>query len=129
MLEQRQTTGLQELFGTGLGNKSFNGLAIDSNWVATNLELGRVGVAVVVAFLLFLLLAALARPAGPRPAIAAFLVVFCVSASFTETGLGDASPYLLDLVVAASLVASRPVLARRASSAGARRHPPESTRT
>ena len=34
---------LLELFGTGLGNESFNGLPIDSNWVATRLELGGSG--------------------------------------------------------------------------------------
>ena len=42
---------MEELFGTGLGDKSFDGLPIDSNWVSTHLELGRVGVALVVAFL------------------------------------------------------------------------------
>jgi hypothetical protein len=101
-------TMMQELFGTGLGNKSFGGLPIDSNWVATRYELGRFGVAIVVAFLLVLLLAAVSRHAGPRRAIALFLVVYCVTASFTETGLGDASPYLLDLAVAGSLLASQP---------------------
>jgi len=116
MLAQRHTTTLQEIFGTGLGNKSFNGLPIDSNWMATNLELGRVGVALVVAFLIFLFLAALARPAGPRRAIAVFLVVYCTTASFTETGLGDASPYLLDLVVAASVAAGPPGWRRRSLS-------------
>jgi O-antigen ligase len=109
----RQTTMLQELFGSGLGNKSFDGLPIDSNWVATHLELGRVGVALVVAVLLVIFLAAWTRPAGPRRAIAIFIVVYCVVASFTETGLGDASPYLLDLAVAASLVAVPPGLVRR----------------
>ena len=109
----RHTTMLQEFFGTGLGNKSFDGLAIDSNWVATHLELGRVGVALVVAILLVIFLAAWTRPAGPRRAIAIFIVVYCVVASFTETGLGDASPYLLDLAVAASLVAVPPGLVRR----------------
>jgi hypothetical protein len=110
---QQQRTMMQELFGTGLGNKSFNGLPIDSSWVATHLELGRLGVAIVVAFLLVLLLAAVTQPAGPRRAIALFLIVYCLTASFTETGLGDASPYLLDLAVAASLLASRPRLARQ----------------
>ena len=38
-------------------------------------------------------------------AVAVFLVVYCTIASFTETGLGDASPYVLDLAVAASLLA------------------------
>jgi O-antigen ligase len=123
-VSERQTTMTQEMFGTGLSNKSFGGLAIDSNWVATHLELGRVGVAIVVAFLLFLLLAAWTRPAGPRRAIALLLVVYCVTASFTETGLGDASPYLLDLAVAASLVATPAGPARRAFSAS-RVHQPD----
>lgn len=122
------TSTAQELFGVGLGNKSFNGLPIDSNWVATHLELGRAGVALVVAFLLAIFLAAVTRPAGPRRAIALFLVVYCVVASFTETGLGDASPYLLDLTVAASLLASPPrLLASRTAVPGHRAvadHPP-----
>jgi hypothetical protein len=107
-IAQQKLTWMQELFGTGLGNKSFGGLPIDSNWVATHLELGRLGVAIVVAFLVVLLLTAVTRPAGPRRAVALFLIVYCVTASFTETGLGDASPYLLDLAVAASLLASPP---------------------
>ena len=45
-IAQQKFTTMQELFGTGLGNKSFNGLPIDSNWVATRLELGRLGVAI-----------------------------------------------------------------------------------
>lgn len=110
---QHERTMMQELFGSGLGNKSFDGLPIDSNWVATNLELGRLGVAIVVAFLLVLFFAAVTRPAGPRRAIALFLIVYCLTSSFTETGLGDASPYLLELAVAASLLASPPRFARR----------------
>jgi hypothetical protein len=109
---QTKFSAMQELFGTGLGNKSFDGLPIDSNWVATRYELGRCGVAIVVAFLLVLLLAAITRPAGPRRAIALFFITYCVTASFTETGLGDASPYLLDLAVAASLLAYPPRLSR-----------------
>ena len=31
---------------------------------------------------------------------------YCLVASITETGLGDASPYLLELTVAASLLAA-----------------------
>jgi hypothetical protein len=112
-IAHHQFTAMQKLFGIGLGNKSFNGLPIDSNWVATRLELGRTGVAIVVIFLLVLLLTAIARPPGPRRAVAFFLLAYCVAASFTETGLGDASPYLLDLVVAASLLSSPPGFARR----------------
>jgi hypothetical protein len=105
----------QEFFGTGLSNKSYNGLPIDSNWVATFLELGWAGIAVQVAFLLTVALTAVTRPRGPRRAVALFLLGYCLVASPTETGLGDASPYLLDLVVAASLLA-RPV---RSSASGA----------
>jgi hypothetical protein len=110
---ERRTTTVQEIFGTGLGDKSFGGLPIDSNWVATHVELGRVGVALVVACLLVIALAAFTRPAGPRRAIALFIIVYCITASYTETGLGDASPYLLDLTVAASLVAVPPRITRR----------------
>jgi hypothetical protein len=111
-IAEQERTMVQELFGTGLGNKSFGGLPIDSNWVATKLELGRLGVAIVVALLLVLFFTGVARPAGPRRAIALFIVVYCVSSSFTETGLGDASPYLLELTVAASLLASPPRFTR-----------------
>jgi len=115
---ERRTTTVQEIFGTGLGDKSFGGLPIDSNWVATHVELGRLGVALVVAFLLVIVLTALTRPAGPRRAIALFIIVYCITASYTETGMGDASPYLLDLTVAASLVAVPPRIARRLATAG-----------
>jgi hypothetical protein len=43
---------------------------------------------------------------GIRRAVALFLVAYCLVASISETGLGDASPYLLNLVVAASLLAA-----------------------
>jgi hypothetical protein len=33
-----------------------------------------------------------------------FLLVYCLIASFTETGLGGASTYMLDLTIAASLL-------------------------
>jgi hypothetical protein len=49
--------------------------------------------------------AAAFRPPGPERAIAVFLLVYCLVASYTEVGVGDASPYLLSVVVAASLVA------------------------
>jgi hypothetical protein len=94
------------IFGFGLSNKSFNGLPIDSNWVATYYDAGLVGVAINAAMLLFLLTAAAFRPQDPRRALALFLVAYCFVASFTETGLSDASPYLLELTLAASLLYS-----------------------
>lgn len=99
-------TWIQEWFGSGLSNKSYGGLAIDSSWVATYLELGRFGVFLSVGLLVILALTAVGRPRGPRRAVALFIVTYCLVASFTETGLGDASPYLLELAVAASLLAT-----------------------
>jgi hypothetical protein len=94
----------ETLFGFGLSNKSYNGLPIDSNWIGTYYDLGLVGVAINVMMLLFILTAAWFQPQGPRRALALFLVAYCVVASFTESGLSDASPYLLELTLAASLV-------------------------
>ncbi|WP_156996755.1 O-antigen ligase domain-containing protein [Knoellia aerolata] len=98
----------EQFLGTGLSNKSFDGLPIDSNWVATYVDQGWVGMMLEASILVVLLLAAATHVRGPRRALALFLVVYCIVASVTETGLGDASPYLLDLAVAASLLASAP---------------------
>jgi hypothetical protein len=65
---------------------------------------GLVGVAITIMLGLFVLTAAWFRPQGPRRALALFLVAYCVVASFTESGLSEASPYLLELTLAASLV-------------------------
>ncbi|TDW94260.1 hypothetical protein EV137_1562 [Kribbella pratensis] len=92
------------LFGIGLTNKSFNGLAIDSNWISTYYELGLVGVAINIAMLLFLLITASFRPHGVHRALALYLVGYAIVSSFTETGLGDASLALLELALAASLL-------------------------
>jgi O-antigen ligase len=96
-IAELQRPRIEELFGSGLSNKSFNGLPIDSNWLA---------VAIDVALLLTIILLAITHQRGVRRAIALFLVAYCIAASVTETGLGDASPYLLELVVAASLLAA-----------------------
>ncbi|MEI8411572.1 MULTISPECIES: O-antigen ligase family protein [unclassified Kribbella] len=98
----------ETLFGFGLSNKSFNGLPIDSNWLGTYYDIGLVGMAINIAMVLFVLVMALFfQPQGPRRAMALFLVAYCVVASFTESGLSEASPYLLELTLAASLVYSR----------------------
>jgi hypothetical protein len=94
----------EQLFGFGLSNKSFNGLPIDSNWLGTYYDVGLVGVAITIMLVLFVLTAAWFRPQGPQRALALFLVAYCVVASFTESGLSEASPYLLELTLAASLV-------------------------
>ncbi|MGH8773950.1 MAG: O-antigen ligase domain-containing protein [Jiangellaceae bacterium] len=101
-----QRPWLEELFGSGLSNKSFNGLPIDSNWLAVYLDQGWFGVFVDAALLLVLILLAMTHRRGIRRAVALFLVTYCLVASISETGLGDASPYLLNLVVAASLLAA-----------------------
>lgn len=101
-------SAMEVLFGFGLSNKSFNGLPIDSNWLGTYYDVGLVGCALTVMLVLFVLVAAWFRPQGPHRALALFLVAYCVVASFTESGLSEASPYLLELTLAASLVYSTP---------------------
>jgi hypothetical protein len=98
-------TTVEDLFGVGLGDKSFGGLPIDSSWLAVFHEQGYLGVVIVAAFLLVLLTVAVLRPPSLSRACAIFLIVYCLTASYTEAGLGDASPYLLDLALAGSLLA------------------------
>jgi hypothetical protein len=98
----------QELFGFGLSNGSFNGLPIDSNWLAAYEEQGLFGVVLCATILAFLLVLAYFQPRGLQRALALFLVAYALVASFTEVGFMDASPYLLDLTVAASLLVPPP---------------------
>lgn len=95
---------VEQLFGVGLTNKSFDGLPIDSSWLAVYHDQGVIGVALVAAFLGTLVVAAALRPPSIERACAIFLIVYCLLASFTEAGLGDASAYLLNLTVAAALL-------------------------
>jgi len=101
----------QEIFGFGLSNSSFNGLPIDSNWLSSYQEQGLIGVSVCILILAFLFLAAYFHPPGLRRALALFLVTYCLTASFTEDGFTDATPYLLELALAASVL--MPALASR----------------
>lgn len=94
----------QEILGFGLSNSSFNGLPIDSNWLASYQEQGLFGVIVCAAMLFFLLANSYFRPRGAERALALFLVTYCLLASFTEVGFTDVSPYLLELTIAASLL-------------------------
>ncbi|HEY0644725.1 MAG TPA: hypothetical protein VGD39_14960 [Nocardioides sp.] len=96
---------VEQLVGSGPSDQSFEGLPIDNNWLATYLDQGWFGVVVHAALVLILLLLAVTHVRGPQRAVALFLIVFCVVASFTETGLFTATAYLLDLAVAASLLA------------------------
>jgi hypothetical protein len=94
----------EHLFGVGLTDKSFDGLPIDSSWLTVYHEQGYVGIVLVAAMMLILVVTAVLRPPSPARACAIFLIVYCVVASYTEAGLGDASPYLLHLTVAAALL-------------------------
>ena len=94
----------QVLVGYGLSNKGFDGLPIDSNWLAAYYDLGLIGVAIVAAMVLFVLVSAYFQPRSVRRALALFLVVYLMVTSYTETGLSDASMYLLELSLAASLL-------------------------
>jgi len=104
-------TRFQVLFGQGLSNKSFNGLSIDSNWLASYNDQGLFGVAVCATILIFLLVKAYLQAQGIHRALALCLVTYVLVASFTEVTFTDVSPYLLDLTVAASLLV--PSVARR----------------
>jgi hypothetical protein len=99
----------QEIFGFGLSNASINGLPIDSNWLSAYMQEGLFGVVICALAFMFLLVTAFFKSTGTRRALSLFLVTYCLLASFTEDSITDVSPYLLNLVVAASLfVASRP---------------------
>ncbi|MFI7385560.1 O-antigen ligase domain-containing protein [Streptomyces sp. NPDC049813] len=96
----------EQLFGTGLGDKSFGGLPIDNSWLAVYNEQGLTGVVLVAAMLVVLGGVALLRPPSLARAGAVFLISYVAMSSYTEAGLGDASPYLLHLALAASLLAT-----------------------
>jgi O-antigen/teichoic acid export membrane protein len=105
-----------KIFGSGLTNDSlinqspaFNGTPIDSSWLATYQNQGIVGWLLEGAMFLLLILTAALRPRGPTRALALFLIVYCLLSSFTETGMGEPSSYLLDLTLAASLLLPRSV--------------------
>ncbi|PPS91306.1 hypothetical protein [Streptomyces sp. MH60] len=104
LLAAPRTIG-EKVFGMGLGDKSFDGLPIDNSWLAVYHEQGLIGVALVAAVFVVLGGVALLRPPSLARACAIFLISYCALASYTEAGLGDASPYLLHLAVAASLLA------------------------
>ena len=105
LLAAPRTTS-EYVFGAGLGDKSFGGLPIDNSWLAVYHEQGVFGVALVAAAVAVLGGVALLRPPSLSRACAIFLISYCAIASYTEAGLGDASPYLLHLTVAASLLAA-----------------------
>ena len=101
-------TSFQVLFGFGLSNKSFNGLPIDSNWLAAYFDLGLLGVAICGALLLFVLLNSYFQPSETQRAVALFLVTYLIITSITATGLSDASIAMLELALAASMLVPTP---------------------
>jgi hypothetical protein len=108
----------QMLFGFGLSNKSFNGLSIDSNWLASYLDQGIAGIVISAAIIIFLLVSAFFQPRGVHRALALFLATYCLAASFTEVGFSDASTYLLYLTLAASLLVPVPLTCHSTSAVG-----------
>jgi hypothetical protein len=104
-------TALQEIFGFGLSNGSFNGLPIDSNWMISYQQQGLFGVVICAVILIYLLIAGFFQPRGIRRALVLFFAVYVLIASFTEDGITDASTYLLDVTIAASLLL--PIARRR----------------
>jgi hypothetical protein len=116
LLEERRP-GAERWIGHGITNKSFNGKAIDDDWLAVYLDEGLVGDALVAAVFITLLVTAALRPSSTARALAVFLTGYCLVASYTEVGLGDATPYLMHVVVAASLlvpvITGRPLPAAR----------------
>ena len=94
----------QVIFGFGLSNKSFDGLPVDSNWLASYLDQGLAGAILSAIILIFVLAGAFFMPRGKSKALALFLAVYVLIASLTETGFSDASTYMLELTLAASLL-------------------------
>lgn len=93
---------LDHWFGIGLSDKSYNGLPIDSTWLAAYHEQGLIGAVLVAVIYAMALLGAAVRPPSAARSCALFLVTYLVVASYTEVGVGDSSPYLLHLCVAAA---------------------------
>ena len=94
----------QEIFGFGLSNGTFGGLPIDSNWLDSYESQGLFGCIICGLILLFLYVAAAQKERGLKRAIALFLITYCLIASFTEDGFTDTTPYMLDVMLAASLL-------------------------
>ena len=97
-------TPFQEIFGFGMQNGSFNGMPIDSNWMLSYENQGLWGVTICGLIVVFLFLSASFAERGPQRAIALFLIVYCLIASYTEDGFTEPTTYLLDLFLAASLL-------------------------
>jgi len=123
--EQRNET--QKILGDGISNGSINGVAfadginpknvdglpIDSSWVEDYQDQGLAGDVLTAFMFVVLIVWATFASTGPRRALALFLVLYCLLASFTEDGAGIASQYAMDMTVAASLIATEPTKSKR----------------
>lgn len=103
-LETTPRSKFEEIFGFGLSNGTFDGTAVDSNWMISYQDQGIFGVVVCAALLVFVLVASLFETRRLNRALALFLVVYCALASYTEVGITNTSPYLLDIIVAGSVL-------------------------
>jgi hypothetical protein len=101
------------IFGFGLSNGSFRGLPIDSNWLDSYQDQGLYGDILCGLIILFLIVAACVQVRDVNRALALFLAVYILVASFTEDGITNPSPYMLDAAIAASLVVVPMVTRRR----------------
>jgi hypothetical protein len=113
LLAEQRSLG-EQVFGVGLTDKSYAGLPIDNSWLSIYYEQGWAGIMIVIAILGGLVFTAALRPPSPQRACAVFLILYCTVASYTEVGLGDASPYVLHLAVAVSLLVRGGTVAPRA---------------
>ena len=103
---------LTEAFGIGLTDKSIEGLPIDNGYLAVYHEQGRVGLVMVGVIALVLFTRIVARR-GPPSAIGIFVLGYTAVSSYTETGIGDMSSYVMHLVAAAVVLTPRMVEGRR----------------
>jgi hypothetical protein len=97
-------TGFQELFGIGYGDKSIDGLPIDNGYLAAYHEAGKIGLVIVCTAMAVITLRAFAYPKAANRAMAIFLVGFVAVASYTETGIGDMSAYVMHVLLAGILL-------------------------
>ena len=118
-------TDTQRILGDGISNGSINGksfsdgvtasavdgLPIDDSWVLDYQDQGIIGDVLTGLMFIVLLVMAAFQPRGPTRAMALFLVLYCLLASFTEDGAGIASQYAIDMTLAASLMV--PAVGRR----------------
>jgi hypothetical protein len=114
----------QMIFGFGLSNGSFRGLPIDSNWLDSYQDQGLFGDTVCALIILFLIIAACVQVRNVNRALALFLAIYILVASFTEDGIANPSPYLLDAAIAASLIAGPVLTRKRRSFSGKPAQPP-----